>query len=152
MSIKGQGHWWKVKAQTCYHDNFLFRQSFMQIFLGFYFSYVYIWNGNWRQWKNVSPGLTFLDIFLDIQWMYIPSNVLEKNIYIIYICQCRKMCNFFFKIWWEQFIRGFNTKYFNIGVSMISIDKNPGIVILTVVYVKGGLDNVREYMNIVVTG
>lgn len=34
---------------------------------------------------------------------------------------------------------------------MISIDKNPGIVILTVVYVKGGLDNVREYMNNVVT-
>lgn len=95
MSIKGQGHWWKVKAQTCYHDNFLFRQSFMQIFLGFYFSYVYIWNGNWRQWKNVSPGFTFLDIFLDIQWMYIPSNVLEKNIYYIYICQCRKMCIFF---------------------------------------------------------
>lgn len=55
-------------------------------------------------WKNVSPGLTFLDIFLDIQWMYIPSNVLEKK--YIYM-PMQEDVQFFFQDMMRTIYKGF---------------------------------------------
>ena len=107
MSIKGQGHWWKVKLKLVTMTIFPSGKVLCKFFLVFISLMCIFGMETEGSWKNVSPGLTFLDIFLDIQWMYIPSNVLEKNIYYIYIYANAGRCAIFFQDMMRTIYKGF---------------------------------------------